>query len=220
MGTDIPLSQPQLPKAFFSKPTSSYGEHETGYGSPAPNPRSPVYGDRIPPRGYQNFNPPHGGPGPARSGYDRRQNSDSSYYRNGGEGSSRPMNYTAGGESYQSKPSSNSSGPGSDASQGSRGGVSVQPPPQPQPKPQPQIMETLGLMAGQGSAPDELFSSSQQIYEPLSPGENWSPTQGNQDEWPVGVARKPLPPSPTRHAETNAATEKRKSWFKRKLSKG
>jgi len=185
------------------------------------NSRSPIHNGRMSPRNHghhQNYGYPQGPAGPARSGYDRRQNYDPHAYGhrpNIAEGSGHPARYNAPSpEGFRSKPASNSSGPGSDISHGSAGGPSVQPRP----------TDNDGLAGGQGSGQPELFETPAQLYEPLSPGENWSaPKPNNAPPTPPAEADpKPLPspPPPAQQPEPNAAAEKRKSWFKRKMGKG
>ncbi|RPA89915.1 hypothetical protein L873DRAFT_1885017 [Choiromyces venosus 120613-1] len=194
----------------------SYGEQAAGYGRM--NARSPVYNGRMSPRHHghnQNYGYPQSPAGPARSGYDRRQNSDSYGYGhrpNNSEGGGHPAHYNAPSpEGY--KPPSNSSGPGSDISHGSAGGHSAQPRP----------TDTYGFAGGPGTGQPELFETSPQLYEPLSPGENWNAPKPNAPTTPPAETdQKTLPsvPGAAQQPESNAAAEKRKSWFKRKMSKG
>ncbi|CUS11083.1 unnamed protein product [Tuber aestivum] len=196
-----------------------YGEHEVGYGRM--NARSPIYSGRMSPRNHghhHNYGYPQGAAGPARSGYDRRQNYDPYAHghrpNNNAEGSGQPAQYNAPSpESYQSKPASNSSGPDSDISHGSTGGHSAQPRP----------ADNYGFAGDQGSGQPELFTTSAQLYEPLSPGANWDAPKPRAPPTPPAEADQkalPSPPPPAQQPESSAAAEKRKSWFKRKMNKG
>jgi len=204
------------------------------------NSRSPIHNGRMSPRTYgphQNYGYPQSPAGPARPGHDRRQNYDPHAYGhrpNIAEGSGHPAHYNAPSpEGYQSKPASNSSGPGSDISHGSAGGHSAQPRPTDndtaQPRPtdndatQPRPTDNDGFAGGQGSGQPELFETPAQLYEPLSPGENWNAPKSNAPPTPPAEADQkslPSPPPPAQQPEPNAAAEKRKSWFKRKMGKG
>ncbi|CAZ84550.1 unnamed protein product [Tuber melanosporum] len=194
-----------------------YGEPEAGYGRM--NARSPIYNGRMSPRNHghhQGYGYPQGPAGPPRPGHDRRQHYDPyahGHRPNIAEGIGHPAHRNAPSpESYQSKPASNSSGPESDISHGSAGG----PPAQPQP------VDSYGFASGQGSGQPELFATSTQLYEPLSPGENWNAPKPNAPPTPPAEAdQKAVPsPPPAQQPESNAVAEKRKSWFKRKMGKG
>ncbi|PWW74474.1 hypothetical protein C7212DRAFT_353317 [Tuber magnatum] len=195
-----------------------YGEHEAGYGRMSA--RSPIYNGRMSPRNHghhQNYGYPQGPAGPARPGYDRRQNYDTYPHghrpNNIAEGSEHPAHYnTPSPESYQSKPASNSSGPESDVSHGSTAGHSAQSRP----------ADNYGFAGGQGSGQPELFATSAQLYEPLSPGGNWDAPKPRAPPTPPAEADHkalPSPPPPAQQPELSAAAEKRKSWFKRKMNK-